>query len=130
MDIAGIAALTYLVASVIVIAFQVLLALGAPWGAYAMGGSYPGRLPPAMRVVAAVQAVVLGVLAIVVLSRAGVTARDLTAGYPWLIWVVVAVTAVSVVMNAASRSPGERRLWVPVGLVMLGSSIVVAISVS
>ena len=96
MDIAGIAALAYLVASLVVIAFQVLLALGAPWGAYAMGGSHSGRLPPAMRVAAAVQALVLGVLAIVVLSRAGVTDRDITAGYPWLIWVVVAVSAVSV----------------------------------
>lgn len=130
MDIVEIAALVYTAASVIVIAFQVLLALGVPWGAYAMGGTYPGRLPPAMRVVAAVQALVLGVLAIVVLSRAGVTARELTAGYPWLIWVVVAITALSVVVNAASRSPGERKLWVPVGLVMLGSSLVVAIGAS
>ncbi len=130
MDIVEIAALVYTAASVIVIAFQVLLALGVPWGAYAMGGTYPGRLPPAMRVVAAAQALVLGVLAIVVLSRAGVTARELTAGYPWLIWVVVAITALSVVVNAASRSPGERKLWVPVGLVMLGSSLVVAIGAS
>ena len=63
-----IAALAYLVA----IAFQVLLALGAPWGAYAMGGTYPGRFPPGMRVVAAVQAAVLSLL---VLDRPSGTAQ-------------------------------------------------------
>ena len=29
-----------------VVAFQLALAAGAPWGTYAMGGAYAGRLPP------------------------------------------------------------------------------------
>ena len=37
--------------------------------------------------------------------------------------------AVSVVMNAVSPSLGERRLWVPVGLAMLVSSLLVALLV-
>ena len=127
MDLAAIAALVYLAATLVVVGFQVALALGAPWGAYAMGGRFPGRFPPPMRLLAVVQAVVLGLLALVVLGSAGLISSGLTE-WPWLIWVVVAFSAVSVVMNAASPSPGERRLWVPVGLVMLASSLVVALA--
>jgi hypothetical protein len=125
MDLADLAALAYLAATLLVVGFQVALALGAPWGAYAMGGRFPGRFPPPMRLLALVQAVVLGLLALVVLESAGLISLGLAE---WLIWVAVAVSAVSVVMNAASRSPGERRLWVPVGLVMLASSLVVALA--
>ena len=42
-----------------VVAFQVALALGAPWGAYAMGGAFPGRMPPPLRVAALIQAALL-----------------------------------------------------------------------
>jgi hypothetical protein len=33
-----------------------------------------------------------------------------------------------VVLNAASRSAGERRIWVPVTVVMLASALAVAVS--
>lgn len=56
MDIAVLAALAYVLATIVVVAFQVLLALGAPWGSNAMGGRFPGRFPPAMRVLAVVVA--------------------------------------------------------------------------
>jgi hypothetical protein len=129
MDIAVLAAIVHLLATAIVVGFQLLLALGAPWGEYAMGGRYPGRFPPRMRVLAVGQAIVLSLLALVVLSAAGVVAPDLTAGLPWLIWIVVAVDTVSVVMNAVSPSPRERRLWVPIGLAMLVTSLMVALLV-
>ena len=111
-----------------VVVFQFALAAGAPWGAYAMGGAFPGRFPPPMRVAAAVQGVVLGVVALIVLASAGVLDIALVASLPWLIWVVVALTAVAVVLNAISRSSGERRLWVPVSLVLLGTSLLVALA--
>ena len=94
MDIAELAALAHLFATAIVVGFQLLLGLGVPWGAYAMGGRFPGRFPPRMRVIAVVQAVVLSLLALVVLSAAGVIAPDLTAGLTWLIFIVVAINAV------------------------------------
>jgi hypothetical protein len=124
MDIVTLAALAYLAATLVVVVFQLALALGAPWGAYAMGGRVPGRFPPAVRLLALVQALVLGLLALVVLESAGLVSLGLA---DWLVWVAVAVSALSVTMNAASRSPGERRLWVPVGLVLLASSLVVAL---
>ena len=51
-----------------------------------------------------------------------------TAAFPWLVWLPVVVSAVSLAMNAASRSAVERRTWVPVALVMLASSLVVALT--
>lgn len=121
------AALVFTIASVGVMVFQGALALGAPWGAYAMGGAFPGAFPPRLRIAAVAQAAVIGVVALVVLSAGGVAQPALHASFPWLIWVVVACSAVGVILNAISRSAGERRIWVPVTLVMLVTSLLVAI---
>ena len=128
MDITTLAGLVFAVVTAGVVAFQVALALGAPWGRYAMGGAFPGRYPPPMRVAAVVQAVLLGLLAVFVLSVAGLVLPDLAATFPWLGWVAVVVSAVAVVLNAISRSPGERRIWVPVASVLLVSSLLVAMN--
>lgn len=128
MTVTTIAAIFYAVVTAGVVLFQIALALGAPWGAYAMGGAFPGRFPPAMRVAAVVQAVLLALMAGVVLARAGLALPGWAAASAWLVWVVVAFCAVAVVLNSISRSAGERRLWVPVTLVMLASSIIVALT--
>ncbi len=120
------AAVIYALATLVVVGFQVALAAGVPWGQYAMGGRYPGRFPTPMRLGAVVQAIVLAVLALVVLDKGGILALGWTAALPWLAWVPVVVSALSTVMNAATRSPMERRIWLPVAVVMLLSSIVVA----
>jgi hypothetical protein len=122
------AVLAYVVATVVVVAFQLALAAGAPWGELAMGGRFPGRFPPPMRVVAIVQAGVLVLLALVVLDAAGVVDLGWTSALPWLRWAPVVFAAVSVVVNAISPSPRERRLWVPVGLVLFASSLVIAVA--
>lgn len=109
------------------IAFQVALALGAPWGAYAMGETFPERFPRPLRVAALGQAGLLAALALIVLADAGLVAPSLVADLPWLIWLPVGFSAVSLVLNAASRSGAERRVWVPVALGMLTSSLAVAL---
>ncbi len=122
------AAVLYALATSVVVGFQVALAAGAPWGEYAMGGRFPGRFPPAMRVAAIAQAAILALLAMVVLDAAGLVGLGWTTAQPWLVWVPVVVAAIGAAMNAASRSPKERRTWVPVALVLLASSVVVALS--
>ena len=122
------AALLFAAVSVGVATFQVALALGAPWGEYAMAGRFPGRYPPAMRVGALIQAVVIGLIGLVVLSDADIVLPAIADGLPWLIWIVVAVSTVGVVLNLISPSAGERRLWVPVAIVMLATSFVVALA--
>jgi hypothetical protein len=111
-----------------VVAFQIALALGAPWGAYAMGGRSPGRFPPPMRVAAVGQAVLLTLIAVVVLSDANLVLPSVAQAFPWLIWLVVAFSAVSVVLNTLTPSARERRIWAPVTLLMLVCSLIVALS--
>lgn len=121
------AAVLFAVVTAGAIAFQIALALGAPWGTYAMGGRFPGRYPPAMRIAAVAQAALLSLALLIVLSDAGLVLPSVSQALPWLIWLVVAFSAVSVVLNALTPSAGERRIWVPVAVVMLVSSLSVAL---
>ncbi len=128
MDVTIIAAVIYSLATLVVVAFQLALVLGAPWGAYAMGGAFPGRFPPVMRLAAVAQAILLGLMAAVVLSRAGLMLPQWSQASGWLTWVIVAFTAIGVVLNTISPSAGECRLWVPVTLVLVASSLTVALT--
>jgi hypothetical protein len=119
-------ALVYALATGVVVLFQLGVAAGKAWGEYTMGGRYPGRLPMVMRVAALVQAIVLAVLAAVVLDAAGLLALDWTDDIEWLPFVPVVVAALSLVLNASSRSEPERRTWTPVAIVLLVSSLAVA----
>jgi hypothetical protein len=128
MDITVWAAIAFAVLVAGVIAFQAVLALGAPWGSYAMGGAFPGRFPTPMRIAAVVQAVLLAVTVAIVLSRADLVLPTWSEPAGWLIWGVVAIAFVAVVLNAITPSAGERRIWVPVALVMLVCGLVVALT--
>jgi hypothetical protein len=130
MDIRRAAALLYAVISAGVVAFQIALAAGAPWGAYAMGGAVPGQFPPALRIAALVQAALIVGMAAIVLSRARLILAGWSRVSRWLVWVVVVVTAMSLVLNLITPSAGEQALWAPVLLVLLASSLVVAIKPS
>ena len=121
------AAIVFAVVAGGAVAFQVGLALGAPWGAYAMGGRFSGPFPPRMRVAALGQALIIAALALVELSAAGLVAAAIVHALPSLVWVPVGFSALSLVLNAITPSSGERRIWVPVALVLLTTSLVVAI---
>jgi hypothetical protein len=120
------AALLYAGVSVGVFVFQVALAAGAPWGAYAMGGAFPGQFPLALRIAALAQAALIVGMAVIVLSRAGLVLPGWSGVTRWLVWLVVAFAAVSLVLNLITPSAGERAIWAPVALLLLASSTVVA----
>jgi len=120
-----IAVIVFTVVAIFAVCFQFALGLGAPFGELAMGGRYPGQFPVQMRVAAIVQGLIIGGLAAIVLTKAGLVLTPLNA--PWLIWIVVAFSAVSLVVNAISRSRKERLLWVPAATAMLVSSLIVAL---
>ena len=127
VDLTQAAAILFALVTLGVVAFQLALALGAPWGAYAMGGAFPGRYPPQMRVAAVAQAIILAAVALIPLSAAGLALPELARNFPWLIWVVVVLMALGVFLNAISRSAGERRIWVPVTVVLFVTSLIVAL---
>jgi hypothetical protein len=110
----------------IVVAFQIALAVGVPWGHLTWGGKFLGRLPIRMRGVAIFSALLLAAFAVIVEARAGVLFPDGQAISRMLIWVVVAYCALGVIANAATPSRWERMIWLPVVLVMLVCSFIVA----
>jgi len=107
--------------------FQLGLAMGAPWGRLAMGGRFPGRFPSAMRIAALVQIVIYAAMGAVVSARAGLALPELLTASKVAIWGVVGLMAVAVAMNLLTPSKWERRIWAPVALVMLATSLVVAL---
>ena len=120
------AAILYAIVSLIVIAFQIALAAGAPWGEFAMGGAFPGQFPPELRIAALVQALLLAGMAAVVLARAGVILPGWSRSSRWLIWFVVAFAVVSMILNLITPSAGERLIWAPIAFLLLLSSAIVA----
>ena len=120
------AAIVFAVVTAGVVAFQLALALGAPWGSYAMGGTFSGAYPPAMRAAAVVQAALLVVVALVVLARSGVALRKWARFARWAMWVVVALSVLALVLNLITPSGGERAIWAPVSAVLLACSVIVA----
>ena len=130
MDMTRIAAILYAVLMAGVVAFQIALAAGVPWGAYAMGGASPGQFPAAMRVGAIIQAVLLAGMAAVILVRAGLILPGWSRVSHWLVWIAVAITALSLVLNLISPSAGERAIWMPTLSLLLLSSLIVAFSSS
>ena len=79
-----------------------------------MGGLYPGVLPISGRIIAALSAVVLMIMAVVVFRQA----RG-QIGVRWPIWGVICLTAMTTLSNLVSPSDQERYLWAPFALVML-----------
>lgn len=113
----------------VLVAFQIALAAGAPWGRAAYGGTHPGVLPARMRVSSAVAVVVWTAVALAVARRAGV---PVWAPFPddWLpvvAWVAVALGVVGVLLNTITRSRLERAIWLPVSLGLLLTTVVVAL---
>lgn len=93
--------------------FQLLLAAGMPWGRYAWGGAYE-ILPTHLRISSLVAVVIYTLAAAIVLSRAGVVTLITDSSVThYGIWVLTVLFGIGVLLNALSRSKGER-LWAPV----------------
>jgi hypothetical protein len=121
------AAMIFVILCAAVVIFQLALAFGAPWGAYAMGGSTPGTYPSTMRVAAIVQAAFLVIMALLVLARAGLALPSWSRVSRWAIWLVVAASAITLFLNLITPSSGERAVWAPVIAVLFASSLMVAV---
>lgn len=105
----------------VIIAFQVALVVGAPWGRYTQGGLNEGSLPTGARVVAAASAFLIGCMLVTVLAAVG---RGPMRSAPmrsrlWAMRATTAYAGVAVVANLATRSSAERAVWAPVSVVLL-----------
>lgn len=114
----------------VVALFQVALALGIPWGAFAFGGRAvreDGTLPAAYRGASAVTAVVLVLFAVVILTRGGVigTSGDST----WVTvmsWAIVAFMAINTPMNLMGKHWIEKYVFGGITLVLVVLCAIVA----
>lgn len=88
---------------------------------------HPGQFPPALRVAAAVQGAIIATLAAIVLARARVAFPRWEQASRWAIWIAVAFSGVSAVLNLITPSSRERMIWGPVAVTMFAGSVVVAL---
>lgn len=121
-----VAPLIFLIVSFIVVAFQLALTLGAPWGQLTLGGKYTSVLPNHMRLVCLLTMVIFLAFVILVLARAGWILPALFATSNMLIWVVVVYCFVGVIANALTPSRYERMLWLPATTALFASSLCIA----
>ncbi len=113
---------------VVIAAFQLLLAAGAPLGRAAWGGR-SAVLPDNLRRSSAVAVVIWLLAAVLILGRGGVVAipvpREVLV---WGAWILVALSAVGSLVNIASSSPWERFGWAPLAAALAILSAIVASS--
>ena len=104
-----------------VVVFQTALVLGAPWGEYTHGGGASGTLPAAGRVMALISVAILITFALTMLARVGwgPLARAPRRVVSVLAWVAVGYSVLAVLLNAATPSANERRIWLPVSVLLV-----------
>ncbi len=130
MTLTLLAAVVALVLFAGLVVFQLALAVGAPWGRAAYGGQAPGVLPTRFRVSSVVAAVVWAGVALVVARQGGIPvwAPLPDAWLPVAVWTISGLLALAVILNAITRSRVERAIWLPVTLVLLAATLVVALT--
>ena len=110
----------------VIAAFQLLLALGAPLGRAAYGGRNV-ELSPTLRRTSAVAVVIWLVAAVLILGAGDVVALplpDVVLGIgPW---VLVVLSVLGAIVNLASSSPWERFGWAPFSAALAVLSFIVA----
>ena len=120
--------LVFLILITIAVLFQLALALGDPWGEFALGGRFPGALPQKIRLAALAQMAVLCVFAVVALARSGLIFQGVYDISRIAIWLVVGFFALGSIANLATPSKRERMVWAPVNVALLIASALIAVS--
>jgi len=120
----------FLVATTLIVClFQIALASGAPWGAYAYGGARVGKLPVGFRVNSVVAAIVMLAISGHYTAQLGVFTPLLdSAGNSVVNWVLVAFTGLSAIANTITRSKKERAVWAVPTILMFIAALIVALN--
>lgn len=106
---------------------HVVLIFGAPIGFMTLGGRNPGVLPASARLASLFQIVLLASMAVIVLTAAGLITTAPLLGQRWLVWIIVGISALSLIANTITPSRKERWFGMPVGAALLIGSLGVAL---
>lgn len=117
----NVALIVFTINIAIAIFFQLALAAGVPWGEYSMGGKFPGKYPPQMRIVAIFNALLLTFFDFIVFIRAEVIFSEWFIFSRSFIWFIFGFFILSILMNAISPVKKER-LWAIAAFFMAISS--------
>ena len=107
--------------------FQVLLSLGYPLGEFAMGG-YHKVLPRKLRIVSAVNAVILLFMALVFLQHARFIEGFHFLSTNILVWVITIFLGLNTIANLFSRSKKERNTMTPLSGFTFLLCLIIALS--
>ncbi|WP_082153689.1 hypothetical protein [Bacillus sp. LL01] len=112
MDFVYLASITVAVFCMSVAVFQVFLSLGYPFGEFAMGGYYK-VLPKKLRIVSAVNALILLFMGFVFLQHTNVLNSLDFLSTNILVWVITIFLGLNTIANLISRSKKERLFMTP-----------------
>jgi len=108
--------------------FQVLLALGFPYGQAAWGGKYI-KLPSRLRIASLFSAGVLIVASLFILERADVFSVFYSPTIVTIVvWIIVAFFGLNTLGNFVSKSKPEKRIMTPISLTLALLCLIVAIT--
>lgn len=125
--IVTISAIIFAIFSAVLVLFQLGLTIGMPWGEASMGGKFPGKYPPKMRVASLLNSFVLCFVAAIVLTKSGMLLPQFKSFANVTIYFVVGFSAIATILNIITPSKIERKLWAPVATMLLITSIIVAL---
>lgn len=112
----------------LVTAFQIALISGAPWGEYAFGGKNKGVLPKNLRIGSAITSFLYLGIAGHYLAQVGIFPKLLSPELNQVAnWVIVGINTLALIMNTITPSKKERMIWAPIALVLLATSVAIAL---
>ena len=114
---------------VLITAFQIALISGAPWGEYAFGGQNKGVLPRNLRIGSVITSFLYLGIAGHYLAQLGIFPKMLSPDLNQVAnWAIVGINTLALIMNTIIPSKKERMIWAPIALVLLVSSVALAIN--
>ena len=114
---------------VLVTCFQIALISGAPLGEYAFGGQNKGALPRNLRIGSVITSFLYLGIAGHYLAQLGIFPKLLSPELNQVAnWVIVGINTIALIMNTITPSKKERMIWAPVALVLLGTSVAIALN--
>jgi hypothetical protein len=108
--------------------FQLLLAIGKPYGEYAWGGQHK-ILPKSLRVGSVVSVGLYTLFSMIYIDKSSLITifpEGIIKSYG--IWVLVAYLVVGVVVNGISRSKKERNTMTPIIIVLLICGLIIGLN--